>query len=73
MVVLLLRRAAGRGHWCTWDGAGAAFSTPSGPPDEVVDGAVQRFAGGMMLWLPRADGTRTILVLSGREPREVAE
>jgi photosystem II stability/assembly factor-like uncharacterized protein len=49
-------------------------STPwPGPPEEVVDGAVQRFAGGMMLWLPRPDGRRTILVLSGRAPREVAE
>src|SRR5438067_4352073 len=28
MVVLLLRRAARRGHWCTWDGASATFSTP---------------------------------------------
>src|SRR5829696_3933147 len=27
MVVLLLRRAACRGHWCTEDGANAAFST----------------------------------------------
>jgi hypothetical protein len=49
-------------------------STPwPGPPEEVLDGAVQRFAGGMMLWLPRADGTRTILVLSAHAPREVAE
>ena len=28
MVDLLLRRAACHGHWCTWDGASATFSTP---------------------------------------------
>ena len=28
MVVLLLRRAARRGHSCPWDGASATFSTP---------------------------------------------
>src|SRR5215217_7164652 len=28
MVVLLLRRAACRGHSCPWDGASATFSTP---------------------------------------------
>lgn len=35
------------------------------PPgrEQVVDGAVQRFGGGTMLFLPRPEGPRTILVL----------
>ena len=36
------------------------------PPgrEQVADGAVQRFEGGMMLFLPRPEGPRTILVLA---------
>lgn len=38
------------------------YAWPNGE-QRIVQGAIQQFEGGEMLWIPQADGTRTILVL----------
>jgi hypothetical protein len=35
------------------------------PSDHTVNGATQRFEGGVMLWLPEVDGRRSIVVTRG--------
>lgn len=63
--------------WSPWSRrASAERPFPMGP-ESPLDGAVQRFDGGTMLFLPRPDGRRTILVLaqsvSSREWRETPD
>jgi hypothetical protein len=40
---------------------------PRREPDRVVEGVVQRFHGGLMLWMPRTDGVPVVrMVYAGR-------
>jgi hypothetical protein len=51
----------GEYRWAARSKADAPW-TPE--PDRTVDGAIQRFEGGTMLFLPKPDGPGTVLVLS---------
>jgi hypothetical protein len=48
-----------------WSGRSKSELPWSEEPDRVLDGAIQRFEGGAMLFLPRSDADRAILVLIG--------
>ncbi len=52
-------------RWNAWKAIARAQQAMPEGPEQVVDSAVQRFEGGWMLFLPRPDGPRTILVLAG--------
>jgi hypothetical protein len=45
----------------------------SGPPDRVVDGEAAQYDGGLIVRLPRADGSRVVLVIGQYAWEEVAE
>ena len=72
----------GRRAWTTWGKRESPWPPvlPSprpqpAAPEQALQGAIERFEGGTMLWLSYPDGRRVILVLGdlAREWREVPD